>query len=49
MRRLAALLVTLMAVPLLPAFMGAQGSGYPITLIPPGKGPFTFPAGDQMP
>jgi glyoxylase-like metal-dependent hydrolase (beta-lactamase superfamily II) len=25
----------------------AQESGYPITLIPPGKGPFTFPAGYQ--
>jgi cyclase len=27
----------------------AQGSPYPITLIPPGKGPFTFPEGYQTP
>jgi glyoxylase-like metal-dependent hydrolase (beta-lactamase superfamily II) len=27
----------------------AQESGYPITVIPPGKGPFTFPPGYQTP
>src|SRR6478752_6760425 len=27
----------------------AQESGYPITLIPTGKGPFTFPEGFQIP
>src|SRR4029079_1116582 len=27
----------------------AQGANYPITLIPPGKGPYTFPAGYQTP
>ena len=27
----------------------AQQSGYPITVIPPAKGPFTFPAGYQTP
>src|SRR5260370_1128567 len=32
-----------------PALMWAQGSQYPITLIPPGKGPFTFPEGYQTP
>jgi cyclase len=26
-----------------------QGTGYPITLIPPGTGPYTFPAGYQTP
>src|SRR5947207_15435609 len=29
--------------------MLAQQAGYPITLVPPGKGPFTFPAGYQTP
>ena len=33
----------------IPAVMWAQSSGYPITLIPPGKGPYTFPAGYQVP
>ena len=28
--------------------MGA-GHGYPVTIIPPGKGPYTFPAGYQTP
>src|SRR3954452_18805373 len=32
-----------------PAIVRGQESGYPITLIPPGKGPFTFPAGYQTP
>jgi len=27
----------------------AQGSGYPITVVPPGKGPFEFPQGYQTP
>ena len=27
----------------------AQGGGYPITLVPPGKGPFSFPQGYQTP
>jgi len=29
--------------------VSAQGSEYPITLIPPGKGPYTFPPGYQTP
>jgi glyoxylase-like metal-dependent hydrolase (beta-lactamase superfamily II) len=33
----------------LPAIMLAQQAGYPITVIPTGKGPFTFPAGYQTP
>src|SRR6202035_249413 len=31
------------------ATVWAQGSQYPITLIPPGKGPYTFPEGYQTP
>lgn len=37
------------SVALIPVFMQAQGGGYPIELIPPGKGPFTFPPGYQTP
>jgi glyoxylase-like metal-dependent hydrolase (beta-lactamase superfamily II) len=33
----------------LPAITGGQGERYPITLIPPAKGPFTFPQGYQTP
>src|SRR6187397_1559549 len=33
----------------LPAIILAQQAGYPITVIPTGKGPFTFPAGYQTP
>jgi len=27
----------------------AQEAGYPITVVPPGKGPYTFPQGFQTP
>ncbi|HXW16090.1 MAG TPA: MBL fold metallo-hydrolase [Terriglobia bacterium] len=43
------LLSELMAVAALSANVWAQGGGYPITLIPPGKGPYTFPQGYQTP
>jgi glyoxylase-like metal-dependent hydrolase (beta-lactamase superfamily II) len=33
----------------LPAIILAQQPGYPMTVIPTGKGPFTFPAGYQTP
>ena len=33
----------------IPVLAWAQGSGYPLTIIPPGKGPFSFPAGYQTP
>src|SRR6187397_2158214 len=33
----------------LPAIILAQQAGYPITVIPTGKGPFTFPAGYVTP
>ena len=41
------LLLTAMAA--LSGTGAAQGSDYPITLIPPGKGPYTFPPGYQTP
>jgi glyoxylase-like metal-dependent hydrolase (beta-lactamase superfamily II) len=37
------------ALSALPAIVLAQQAGYPITVIPTGKGPFTFPAGYQTP
>jgi glyoxylase-like metal-dependent hydrolase (beta-lactamase superfamily II) len=33
----------------IPVTLRAQGAQYPVTIIPPGKGPFTFPAGYQTP
>jgi glyoxylase-like metal-dependent hydrolase (beta-lactamase superfamily II) len=36
----------LVAIPIL---AGAQQAGYPVTVIAPGKGPYTFPAGYQTP
>src|SRR3954462_14699003 len=37
------------ALAVLPVRIGAQAPSYPITVIPPGKGPFTFPPGYQTP
>ena len=37
------------AVAGIPATVWTQDARYPITLIAPGKGPFTFPAGYQTP
>src|SRR5262245_60377988 len=37
------------ALAAVPATLVAQQSGYPITVVPTGKGPFTFPAGYQIP
>ena len=34
---------------MLSAGLSAQGGGFPITLVPPGKGPYTFPPGYQTP
>jgi cyclase len=39
----------LAAMAALSGSVSAQGSDYPITLIPPGKGPYTFPPGYQTP
>jgi len=48
MTRNALLLVGLMAVAAIPGING-QGVSYPVTVIPPAKGPFTFPPGYQTP
>jgi len=45
----AVLLLGLTAIAAIPAGMGAQEAGYPIEVIKPGKGPFTFPQGYQTP
>src|SRR3954469_4879210 len=37
------------ALAVIPVLIGAQAGQYPITIIPPGKGPFTFPPGYQTP
>ena len=39
----------MLALAAAPSVMVAQEAGYPITIIPPAKGPFTFPAGYQTP
>lgn len=49
MTRRAWLVVAVFAMSAMPAGVGTQGPGYPMTLIAPGKGPFTFPAGYQTP
>jgi len=43
------LLMGLAMMSFLGACAWAQGGGYPITLIPPGKGPYSFPQGYQTP
>src|SRR5215468_3902631 len=43
------LIIAALAVITLPAGVWTQESGYPIIVVPPGKGPFTFPAGYQTP
>src|ERR1700722_14418013 len=49
MRKRAWLLVGVVAMSAIPAMVRAQGAEYPKTLIPPGKGPYTFPDGYQTP
>jgi cyclase len=48
MRDAALILLGLLAASA-PAMTWAQGAEYPITLIAPGKGPYTFPAGYETP
>ena len=48
-KRRASLLLALAALIAIPRADRAQEAGYPVTLIPPAKGPFTFPAGYQTP
>jgi len=43
------LVVGLIALATLPVRVSTQGGSYPITLIAPAKGPFTFPPGYQTP
>jgi len=42
-------LLSLVTLTAFPAAGGAQDTKYPIELVPPGKGPYTFPAGYQTP
>ncbi len=42
-------ILLLWAVAVVAASAWAQGTGYPITLVPPGKGPYEFPQGYQIP
>jgi len=44
-----ALLLGVALLAAVPVMVGAQQAGYPITVIAPGKGPFTFPPGYQTP
>src|SRR3979411_2646857 len=49
MRTRALLLLGLAAIAAIPAMVWAQRTRYPITVIAPGKGPYTFPEGYQTP
>ncbi len=44
-----ALSVAAAVIAALPAIVGAQGPSYPVTVVPPGTGSYTFPAGYQTP
>ena len=49
MKKRALLLLGVAAMAAIPAMVWAQEAKYPITVIPPGKGPYTFPQGYQTP
>jgi cyclase len=49
MKRRGLLLISATVMIALPAVAWAQGTQYPVTIIPPGKGPYTFPDGYQTP
>jgi cyclase len=49
MKKRALLLLGVAALAAVPLMVWAQEAGYPITVIAPGKGPYTFPAGYQTP
>src|SRR6267143_6801766 len=49
MKKRALLLSVVAAMAGISAMVWAQGAEYPITLIPPGKGPYTFPQGYETP
>ena len=49
MRKHASLVLGVAALAAIPAIIVAQRSEYPMTIVPPGKGPYTFPEGYQTP
>src|SRR5436190_11253940 len=49
MKKLVLVFVGFAALALVPAPVSTQEAGYPIEVIPPGKGPFTFAEGYQTP
>jgi cyclase len=49
MKNLSLLLLGLVAVAAIPAIVRAQRTEYPVTLVAPGAGPYTFPPGYQTP
>src|SRR5580704_6459528 len=49
MRKRALFLLGAAAIAGIPAMVWTQGAEYPITVIAPGKGPYTFPPGYQTP
>src|SRR6267378_4145130 len=49
MKERALLLLSLVAIAAISAVVLAQKAEYPITVIAPGKGPYTFPPGYQTP
>lgn len=49
MRTRAWLLLGAAAIAIVPALAWAQRPEYPVTIVPPGKGPYTFPEGYQTP
>jgi hypothetical protein len=48
-KRCACALLGVAAMAAVPAMVMAQRAEYPITVIPTGKGPYTFPEGYQTP
>ena len=49
MKKRAWLLLAVAATAAIPTMVRGQRAPYPITLVAPGKGPYTFPAGYQTP
>ena len=49
MKQPALSLLAAVAMAAIPVLVWAQGAGYPMTVIAPGKGPYTFPPGYQTP
>ena len=49
MKRLAVSLLGVAALAVVPLIVKAQDAKYPITVVAPGKGPYSFPAGYQTP